>query len=106
METVFRAVVKYNIIINSIREIINNFQKKASAPIFSLCLAPKINPRLGFKAKGEWIVSFDYGQNGSFTGGNGRTGYNACTTPPRARQGGVVFFSMIFSCDYPFDELC
>jgi hypothetical protein len=29
---------------------------------------------LTFKAKGEWIVVFDYGQNGNFTGGNGQTG--------------------------------
>ncbi|MCH5145266.1 outer membrane homotrimeric porin [Desulfovibrio sp. UIB00] len=32
---------------------------------------------IDFKAKGQWIMSFDYGQNGNFTGGNGRTGYNA-----------------------------
>lgn len=30
---------------------------------------------IDFKAKGQWIMSFDYGQNGGFTGGNGRTGY-------------------------------
>ncbi|MDR3319843.1 MAG: outer membrane homotrimeric porin, partial [Desulfovibrio sp.] len=29
---------------------------------------------IDFKAKGEWIIVFDYGQNGGFTGGNGRTG--------------------------------
>jgi len=31
---------------------------------------------IDFKAKGQWIMSFDYGQHGDFTGGNGRTGYN------------------------------
>ncbi|MDR2745774.1 MAG: outer membrane homotrimeric porin [Desulfovibrio sp.] len=29
---------------------------------------------IDFKAKGEWLVTFDYGQNGNFSGGNGRTG--------------------------------
>ena len=32
---------------------------------------------IDFKAKGQWIMSFDYGQNGGFTGGNGRTGFNS-----------------------------
>ena len=31
---------------------------------------------IDFKAKGQWIMSFDYGQNGGFTGGNGLTGFN------------------------------
>jgi len=31
---------------------------------------------IDFKAKGQWIMSFDYGQNGNFTGGNGQTGFN------------------------------
>ena len=31
---------------------------------------------IDFKAKGQWIMSFDYGQNGGFTGGHGMTGYN------------------------------
>ena len=31
---------------------------------------------IDFKAKGQWIMSFDYGQNGQFTGGNGKTGFN------------------------------
>ena len=31
---------------------------------------------IDFKAKGQWLMSFDYGQNGGFTGGNGRTGFN------------------------------
>ena len=31
---------------------------------------------IDFKAKGQWIMSFDYGQNGGFTGGNGMTGFN------------------------------
>ena len=31
---------------------------------------------IDFKAKGQWIMSFDYGQNGGFTGGNGATGFN------------------------------
>ncbi|MDR3357459.1 MAG: outer membrane homotrimeric porin [Desulfovibrio sp.] len=41
---------------------------------------------IDFKVKGEWIVSFDYGQNGSFTGGNGRTGYNSSEDEFEARQ--------------------
>ncbi|MBR4394584.1 MAG: STAS domain-containing protein [Oscillospiraceae bacterium] len=28
-----------------------------------------------FKASGSWLMSFDYGKNGKFTGGNGMTGY-------------------------------
>ena len=31
---------------------------------------------IDFKAKGQWIMSFDYGQNGGFTGGAGQTGFN------------------------------
>ncbi|GFH63183.1 MAG: conserved hypothetical protien [Candidatus Desulfovibrio kirbyi] len=31
---------------------------------------------IDFKVKGEWIMSFDYGQNGRMTGGNGGTGWN------------------------------
>ena len=31
---------------------------------------------IDFKAKGQWLMSFDYGQNGGFTGGNGQTGFN------------------------------
>ena len=34
---------------------------------------------IDFKAKGQWIMSFDYGQNGGFTGGNGMTGFNGKT---------------------------
>ncbi len=34
---------------------------------------------IDFKAKGQWIMSFDYGQNGGFTGGNGMTGFNQAT---------------------------
>ena len=30
---------------------------------------------IDFKAKGSWLMSFDYGKNGKFTGGNGITGY-------------------------------
>lgn len=30
---------------------------------------------IDFKAKGQWIMSFDYGENGNFSGGNGQTGY-------------------------------
>ena len=32
---------------------------------------------IDFNVKGQWIMSFEYGQNGNFTGGNGRTGYNS-----------------------------
>ncbi|MDO5538049.1 MAG: hypothetical protein Q4F72_11035, partial [Desulfovibrionaceae bacterium] len=31
---------------------------------------------IDFKAKGQWLMSFDYGQNGNFQGGHGQTGYN------------------------------
>lgn len=31
---------------------------------------------IDFKAKGQWLMSFDYGQNGGFTGGNGQNGFN------------------------------
>jgi len=31
---------------------------------------------IDFKAKGQWMMNFDYGQNGGFTGGNGVTGFN------------------------------
>ena len=31
---------------------------------------------IDFKAKGQWLMSFDYGQNGGFTGGKGMTGFN------------------------------
>ena len=34
---------------------------------------------IDFKAKGQWIMSFDYGQNGGFTGGNGKTGFNGAS---------------------------
>ena len=30
---------------------------------------------IDFKAKGEWVMSFDYGQHGNFSGGHGQTGY-------------------------------
>lgn len=41
---------------------------------------------IDFKAKGQWIMSFDYGQNGNFTGGNGRTGYNKSEDEFEANQ--------------------
>jgi hypothetical protein len=42
---------------------------------------------IDFKVKGEWIVSFDYGQNGRFTGGgNAPTGYNGSEDEFEARQ--------------------
>ena len=34
---------------------------------------------IDFKAKGQWMMNFDYGQNGGFTGGNGKTGFNQST---------------------------
>ena len=30
---------------------------------------------IDFKASGQWLMSFDYGKNGRFTGGNGMTGF-------------------------------
>lgn len=47
--------------------------------------APAANA-IDFKAKGEWVMSFDYGQNGGFTGGHGRTGYNADQDEFEAKQ--------------------
>ena len=41
---------------------------------------------IDFKAKGQWIMSFDYGQHGNFTGGNGQTGYNNKEDEFEARQ--------------------
>jgi len=41
---------------------------------------------IDFKAKGQWIMSFDYGQNGQFTGGNGRTGYSTSQDEFEANQ--------------------
>ena len=41
---------------------------------------------IDFKAKGQWIMSFDYGQNGGFTGGNGRTGFNKSEDEFEANQ--------------------
>ena len=41
---------------------------------------------IDFKAKGEWVMSFDYGQNGNFTGGNGQTGYNGKEDEFNAKQ--------------------
>lgn len=41
---------------------------------------------IDFKAKGQWIMSFDYGQNGNFTGGNGRTGFNKSQDEFEAKQ--------------------
>lgn len=47
--------------------------------------APAANA-IDFKAKGEWVMSFDYGQNGGFTGGHGRTGYNQNEDEFEAKQ--------------------
>ncbi|MDD4701390.1 MAG: outer membrane homotrimeric porin [Desulfovibrio sp.] len=41
---------------------------------------------IDFKAKGQWIMSFDYGMNGNFTGGNGKTGYNGSEDEFEANQ--------------------
>ena len=30
---------------------------------------------IDFKIRGQWIMAFDYGEHGAFTGGNGMTGY-------------------------------
>lgn len=40
---------------------------------------------IDFKAKGQWMMNFDYGQNGGFTGGKGTTGFNGTT---RGRNAG------------------
>lgn len=36
---------------------------------------------IDYNVKGQWIMSFGYGQNGGFTGGNGQTGYNSYMNP-------------------------
>ena len=41
---------------------------------------------IDFKAKGEWVMSFDYGQNGNLTGGNGQIGYNGSEDEFEAKQ--------------------
>ncbi|MEE0406056.1 MAG: outer membrane homotrimeric porin [Desulfovibrio sp.] len=41
---------------------------------------------IDFKAKGQWIMSFDYGQHGNFTGGHGQTGYDNKQDEFEARQ--------------------
>lgn len=41
---------------------------------------------IDFKAKGQWIMSFDYGQNGGFTGGNSLTGFNRNEDDFEAKQ--------------------
>ena len=30
---------------------------------------------IDFKIRVQWIMAFDYGEHGAFTGGNGMTGY-------------------------------
>ena len=40
---------------------------------------------IDFKAKGEWVMSFDYGQNGNFTGGH-QNGYNGKEDEFEAKQ--------------------
>ena len=30
---------------------------------------------IDFKMKGRWVMAFDYGQHGNFSGGNGQTGW-------------------------------
>ena len=47
--------------------------------------APAANA-IDFKAKGEWVMSFDYGQNGNFTGGHGQTGYDGKEDEFEAKQ--------------------
>ena len=47
--------------------------------------APAANA-IDFKAKGEWVMSFDYGQNGNFTGGHGQTGYDGKEDEFNAKQ--------------------
>ncbi|MCR5170931.1 MAG: outer membrane homotrimeric porin [Desulfovibrio sp.] len=41
---------------------------------------------IDFKMKGRWVMSFDYGKNGAFTGGNGMTGFNGKEDEFEARQ--------------------
>lgn len=41
---------------------------------------------IDFKMQGEWVMTFDYGQNGNLTGGHGQTGYNGSEDEFNARQ--------------------
>ena len=41
---------------------------------------------IDFKMKGRWVMDFDYGKNGTFTGGNGTTGYGDGEDQFEARQ--------------------
>ncbi|MDO5537696.1 MAG: outer membrane homotrimeric porin [Desulfovibrionaceae bacterium] len=41
---------------------------------------------IDFKAKGEWMMSFEYGQNGNFQGGHGQTGYDGSEDEFNAEQ--------------------
>ncbi len=47
--------------------------------------APAANA-IDFKAKGEWIMSFDLGHYGNFTGGKGQTGYDGSEDQFEAKQ--------------------
>ena len=47
--------------------------------------APAANA-IAFNAKGESVMSFDYGQNGNYTGGHGQTGYNGKEDEFEAKQ--------------------
>lgn len=55
-----------------------NLMKKVATLILAagmvLCFATGANA-IDFKAKGQWIMSFDYGQNAGFTGGSGIRGF-------------------------------
>lgn len=43
----------------------------------SLCLTPALAFGIDFKAKGQWVVNMEYGQNGQFTGGGESTGFTS-----------------------------
>lgn len=41
----------------------------------ALLLSASTPAAVDFRAKGQWVMNFDYGQHGSFTGGSGSYGY-------------------------------
>ena len=49
-------------------------------------LVPGQARSIDFKIKGQWLMAFDYGQNGNFTGGRGQTGFDGKTDEFNASQ--------------------
>ena len=60
---------------------------------------------IDFKAKGQWIMSFDYGQNLGFIGGSGVRGLERATKM-NLRQSSVFACSWMPSPRKPFPAQC